>query len=71
MGLNFVLRGVQEQYDLVPSQFVRSPQDKHVYDSSVYYEYTELSNQHRFKDINAQNKVSRAMNIHPNSNSRQ
>ena len=63
VGLNFVLRGVQEQYDLIPSQFVRSPQDKHVYDSSVYYEYTELiskNNQHRFKDINAQNKVSRA-----------
>ena len=30
VGLNFVLRGVQEQYDLVPSQFVRFPQDKRI-----------------------------------------
>ena len=27
VGLNFVPRGIQEQYDLVPSQFVRYPQD--------------------------------------------
>lgn len=35
MGLNFVLRGVHEQYDLVPSQFVRVPEDRSVYDDSV------------------------------------
>ena len=59
VGLNFVLRGVQEQYDLVPLQFTRVPEDTSVYDSSVYYEYVELvskNNQHRFKDINARNK---------------
>ena len=59
VGLNFVLRGVQEQYDLVPHQFTRIPQDRNVYDASVYYEYVELvstNNQHRFKDINMQNK---------------
>ena len=59
VGLNFVLRGVQEQYDLVPLQFPRVPQDTSVYDSSVYYEYVELvskNNQHRFKDINARIK---------------
>lgn len=63
VGLNFVLRGVQEQQDLVPSQFNRVPQDRSVYNTTVYYEYTELAsknNQHRFKDINAQNKVTRA-----------
>ena len=57
VGLNFVLRGVQ---DLVPSQFVRFPQDKRVYNSAVYYEYISKKNQHRFKDINAKNKISRA-----------
>lgn len=36
VGLNFVLRGVQEQHDLVPHQFTRVPQDVRVYDSSVY-----------------------------------
>jgi len=63
VGLNFVLRGVQEQYNLVPSQFVRVPEDKSVYDASVYYEYVELiskNNQHRFKDINMKNKCIRA-----------
>ena len=63
IGLNFVLRGVQEQQDLVPSQFNHVPQDRSVYNTAVYYEYTELvskNNQHRFKDINAQNKVIRA-----------
>ena len=63
VGLHFVLRGVQEQYDLVPRQFSRFPPDASVYDSSVYYEYTEFiskNNQHRFKAVNMQNKVSRA-----------
>ena len=60
IALNFVLRGVQEQHDLIPSQFSRVPQDKSVYNTLVYYEYTELvskNNQHRFRDINAQNKA--------------
>ena len=43
VGLNFVLRGVQEQYDLVPSQLTRVPQDLSVYDESVYYEYPMLN----------------------------
>ena len=63
VGLNFVLRGIQEQYDLVPSQFTRVPQDIGIYDASVYYEYREYiskNNQHRFKDINAKNKIVKA-----------
>jgi hypothetical protein len=63
VGLNFVLRGVQEQHDLVPLQFTRVPQDRTVYDPSVYYEYVEFvskNNQHRFKDINMKNKNVRA-----------
>ena len=63
VGLNFVLRGVQEQYDLVPSQFLRVPKDKNVYDASLYYEYVKFiskNNQHRFKDINMKNKRIRA-----------
>ena len=52
VGLNFALRGVQEQYDHVPSQFRRVPEEVEVYDASVYYEYTELiskNNQHRLR----------------------
>ena len=63
MGLNFVLRGIQEQYDLVPRQFTRVPEDRRVYNSLVYYEYVEFvskTNQHRFKDINMKNKNVRA-----------
>ena len=63
IGLHFVLRGVQEQYDLVPLQFTREPRDQSVYNSTVYYEYVELvskNNQHRFKDINMRNKNVRA-----------
>ena len=63
VGLNFVLRGVQEQYDLIPSQFVRVPQDMQRYNESVYYEYREYiskNNQHRFKDINSKNKTVKA-----------
>ena len=54
VGKNFALRGVQEQHDLVPSQFVSTPSDMRAYNSCVFYEYTELiskNNQHRFKDI--------------------
>ena len=63
VGLNFVLRGVQEQHDLVPTQFIRVPEDQTVYNKSVYYQYIELvskNNQHRFKDINMTNKTTRA-----------
>ena len=62
-GLHFVLRGVQEHYDLVPLQFTWEPRDQSVYHSSVYYEYVEFvskNNQHRFKDINMRNKKVRA-----------
>ena len=62
MGLHFLLRGVQEQHMLVPAQLVREPCDTAVYHSTVYYRYTEFiskNNQHRFKDINLQNKVVR------------
>ena len=63
VGLHFALRGFQEQYDLVPSQLSRFPPDSSVYDSSVYYQYTEFvskNNQHKCKDVNMQNKVCRA-----------
>lgn len=63
VGLHFALRGVQEQHDLTPQQFVRFPPDVSVYNSSVYYQYTEFiskTNQHRFKDLNSEGKVSRA-----------
>ena len=62
-GLHYCLRGVQEQYDLRPEQFSRNPTNVTVYNESVYYEYTEFAsknNQHRFKDVNAANKVVRA-----------
>ncbi len=39
IGLHFALHGIQEQYDLVPSQLIRTPADVRVYDQSVYYEY--------------------------------
>ena len=58
-GFHFVHRGIQEQYDLVPSQFIWEPQDLSVYNSSVYYEYIEFvskNNQYHFKDINMRNK---------------
>ena len=50
LGLHFCLRGVQEQYDLVPQQFAQVPADLIVYNGFVYYEYTEFilkNNQHR------------------------
>ena len=59
IGLHFVLRGVEEQHQLLCSQIVRYPPDTEVYSSDVYYEYTEFiskNNQHRFKDINSRNK---------------
>lgn len=59
IGLNFVLRGTQEQYDLTPSQLQRVPADCDEYNDTVYYKYTEYiskNNQHRFKDINSSNK---------------
>ena len=53
VGLNFALRGVQEQHDLVPSQFVRTPLDTSVYNSCVFYELiSKKNNQHRFEDMN-------------------
>lgn len=69
VGLNFVLRGVQEQYDLVPSQFVRYPPDTAIYNADVFYEYVEYiskNNQHSFKDINMKNKCTRAYAIPQN-----
>ena len=61
--MHFALRGVEEQYSLVPNQFVRFPPDTAIYEPDVYYEYTELiskNNQHRYKDINTKNKVVKA-----------
>ena len=62
VGLNFALRGVQEQHDLTTQQFRRFPLDRSVYDESVYYEYHAFiskNNQHCFKDINSSNKSCR------------
>ena len=42
VGLHFALRGVQEQYDLVPQQFSRFTPDVTRYNSTVYYEFTEF-----------------------------
>ena len=59
VGMNFVLRGIQEQHDLVQDQFVRPPSIVTQYDASVFYEYTEFvskNNQHRFKDTDSKNK---------------
>ena len=41
IGLNFILWGTQEQYDLISSQFQRVPADHAVYNETMYYEYTE------------------------------
>ena len=63
VGLQFCLRGVQEQYDLTITQFVRSQPDTSIYNSDIFYSYTELvskNNQHRFKDIDLHNKQVRA-----------
>ena len=60
VGMNFALRGVEEQHNILPSQFVHTPSDVSVYNSCMFYEYTELiskNNQHRFKDINSKNKT--------------
>lgn len=62
VGLNFVLRGVQEHHDLTPQQLIRYPPDTSVYSEDVYYQYTEYiskNNLHRFKDINSTNKSCR------------
>ena len=62
VGMHFALRGVEEQYSLVPNQFIRFPSDTTIYESHVYYEYTEFiskNNQHRYKD-SAKNKVVKA-----------
>ena len=48
-----MLRGVQEQHDLVPHQFMCVPQDVRVYNSLVCYKYVEFvseNNQHRIKE---------------------
>ena len=51
---------MEEQYSLVPKQFIHFPPDTKIYDADVYYEYTKFiskDNQHWFKDINTKNKV--------------
>ena len=62
VGMYFALRGVEEQYSLVPNQFIRNPQDTATYNTDVYYQYTEFiskNNQHRYKDVQVKNKVVR------------
>ena len=59
IGLNFVLREIQEHHDLQLQQLSRYPPDTSVYSEAVYYQYTEFTsknNQHRFRDVNASNK---------------
>jgi len=40
-GLQFCLRGIQEQYDMTPNQLIRVPEDKMLYNEKVYYKYVE------------------------------
>ena len=54
-GMQFCLRGIQEQYDLRQQQLIRVPTDSQIYDEQVYYKYVSKNNQHRFKDTNASN----------------
>ena len=63
VGMHFVLRGIQEEYDLVPQQFQRNPPDCSIYNVDVYYRYTEYiskNNQHHFKGGKVCNKEVRA-----------
>ena len=58
-GMQFCLRGIQEQYDMRVRQLIRVPTDSQTYHEQVYYKYVEFiskNNQHRFKDTNASNK---------------
>ncbi len=69
--MHFILRGVEEQHTLQRVQLLCEPSDTAVYDNTVYYKYTEFiskNNQHRFKDIDMQNKVVRAF-ARPDSSS--
>ena len=62
LGLHFVLRGVQEQHDLLIEQLERVPVDVRMYSDKVYYKYTEYiskNNQHHFKDIQVRSKEGR------------
>ena len=62
LGLHVVLRGVQEQHDLLVKQ-LRVSNDYSVYNNSVYYEYTEFiskNNLHCFSDHCMKNKVVKA-----------
>ena len=42
IGLQFCFKGVQEQYELSPSQLIRYPPDMTVYNEEVYYQHTEF-----------------------------
>ena len=42
VSLQFSLRGVQEQYDLTIAQLVCSQPDTIIYNSDIFYLYTEL-----------------------------
>ena len=58
-GMQFCLRGIQEQYDMRVQQLIRVPTDSQIYHEQVYYKYMEFiskNNQHWFKDTNASNK---------------
>ena len=41
VGLQFVLRGIQEQHDLLISQLIRYPPETSTYSKDVYYQYVE------------------------------
>ena len=62
--LLWVLRGVQEQHDLLIKQLQCVPSDRSIYNSSVYYEYMEFiskNNLHRFSDHRMKNKIVKAL----------
>ncbi len=59
MELRFVLRGVQEHYDLMVRQLNRVFTDRAIYTDEVHYKYTEYiskNNQHGFIDHKMKNK---------------
>ena len=50
----FALRGVEEQYSLVPNQFIHFTPDSKICEADIYYEYSEfvskINNQHQYNE---------------------
>ena len=52
-GMQFCLKGIQEQYDLTRQQLIRVSTDSQTYDEQVYYKYVEFIS----KIINTDSKI--------------